>query len=157
MKKNILIVILSFLAINSFSQGTNKKTQFYSIFTHDAVLEKEEVILENDLFLVDYNTVSENEPKKETFKLNYTVDENGKITFIKGQKGFNKDSAKTDTSDELINKLNALVTYIKVVHITTKKEESTGNMFREKHPDCKKLKNVIFYGTIKINKLTKKS
>ncbi len=164
MKKYILIIILSFFAVSSFSQQKATKTEFYPINTNVEALQIDsEVILRKDLSIVAFDSLP---IRKENHMMNYKVDENGKITFIKGNKGF----AKTEISeelvgvhfpdsenDELIDKLNALVSKIKVIHNITKKDVLTNTSSREKQPDCKKLKNVIFYGNIIMTTVLKKS
>ena len=157
MTKNILIVIFSFLAINSFSQEAAKKMQFYGINTKDIFLDKEEeVIINKALFLIKSDSNATTEFEKKTYTLNYKVAEDGKITFVKGHKGFPKAEIPYELTgihfrdyenDEIIRKFNDFVTNIKVIH----------HVSREKQPDCKKLKNVIFYGDIKVETISKKA
>ena len=159
MKNNIVLFILTFWATAGFSQETTKKTEFYPINTKDVLLEKgAEVLLEKNLFLIAFDSLP---IRTETHMLNFEVAADGKITFIKGHKGFSKAEIPYELigiqipeyeNDELINKLNALVANIKVIHQISNKDSA-----KEKQPDCSKLKNVIFYGYIKMQTVLQKS
>ena len=149
--------ILFFFSLNSQSQNTTKIDN-YKIDTKNTILEKqnETVVIRRSLYIYDLIDLPESELERGPYKFNYKVDENGKITFIKGHLGFAKTEIPYELigirfpyydDDKFINKLNTLITNTKIVHY----------IFSEKQPDCKKLKNVIFYGDFKIARALKKS
>lgn len=157
MKKIIFLIVLFFNSLCSQSQNTTKIDN-YRIDTRDAILEKENepVVIRRSLFITNFIEFPENEIERGPYKFNYKVDENGKITFIKGHLGFAKTEIPYELigtlfpyyeDDKFIDKLNTLITNIKIIHY----------ICSEKQPDCKKLKNVIFYGDFKIAKGLKKS
>lgn len=150
MVKKLLYSIILFCAINSYSQ--NKYIYNPKIDTRDVVLNEgsDEILLGTSLML----ETNEKLKSKSIFNhniFNFKVDETGKITFIKGHKGFAKINIPEEfvgvhippyDDDEVIKQLNELFSEYKLVHFIN----------LEKQADCKKLKNVLFFGKIKFYK-----
>lgn len=150
MLKKLFFSLTFLFTLNSYSQ--NKYIYNSRLDTKDIILNDvgDEILLRKNLSVITIEKLK----SKSMFnhnKFNFKVDETGKITFIKGNKGFQKINIPEEfigihfppyEDDEVINQLNNLFSEYRLVHFINLVKQS----------DCKKLKNVLFFGEIKFYK-----